>query len=58
MLILRTDANLAKEQKEALRKEIKAHTGEDCIILDRGLQVSEIRLKKEQPLWRRLLRRP
>ena len=57
MLILKTDAVLTKEQKEALRKEVKAHTGEDCIVLDRGVQVSEIRLKKEQPLWWRLLRR-
>ncbi len=46
MLILKTDAVLTKEQKEALRKEVKAHTGEDCIVLDRGVQVSEIRLKK------------
>lgn len=57
MLVLRTQAGLTPETREALRAEVKKHTGEDCIILDRGIYLSELRLKREYPLWRRLFRR-
>ena len=57
MFVLKTCAELSLETKEMLRAEFKKHTGEDCIILSHGLELDEIRLKKEQPLWRRLFRR-
>lgn len=50
MLILSTEAELKPEVKETLRAEVKARTGEDCLVLDMGLKLSEIKLKKEQPL--------
>lgn len=57
MLVLRTQYDLTPAAKEALRSEVKKHLGEDCIILDRGTDISELRLKRELPLWRRLFRR-
>ena len=57
MLVLHTQFDLTPEAKEVLRSEVKKHLDEDCIILDRGTDISELRLKREQPLWRRLFRR-
>lgn len=57
MLVLRTQLELTPEAKEALRSEVKKHTGEDCIILDHGIDISELSLTRERPLWRRLFHR-
>lgn len=57
MFVLRTECDLTAEQKEILRSEFKARTGEDCVVLAHGFQIERIQLKKEQPLWRRLFRR-
>ncbi len=57
MFALKTDIELSLETKESLRAEFKRNTGKDCIILSHGLELDEIRLKKEQPLWRRLFLR-
>ncbi len=57
MLVLRTQACLTTEVKEALRAEVKKHTGEDCMILSHGIDIGEIQLKRESTLWRRLFRR-
>lgn len=57
MLVLKSGAQIDPEKKEKLRNEVKTRTGEDCIILDMGLEISEIKTKKEQPLWRRLFRK-
>lgn len=54
MLVLRTELSLTSEDREKIRAEVKKHAGEDCIILDCGLRLEEVRLKKEQPLWKRL----
>lgn len=57
MLVLRTQAGLPPETREALRDEVKKHTGEDCMILSHGVDISEIQLKRDGPLWRQLFRR-
>ena len=57
MLVLRTKFDPTPAVKEALRSEVKKHTGEDCIILSFDMELSEVHLKREQPLWRRLFRR-
>ena len=57
MLVLHTEADLSRETKEVLRREVKNHTGEDCIVLDHGVKIELVPLKKEQSLWKRLFRR-
>lgn len=54
MLILYTDAAVKPENKEIMKREVKKATGLDCIVLDCGLRLEELRLKEEQPLWKRL----
>lgn len=57
MLVLHAQFDLTPEIKEALRSEVKKYTGEGCIILDHGINLSEFHLKRERPLWQRLFRR-
>lgn len=48
MLFLRTDADLPSKTREALRKEVKELTGEDCVILTCGLSVERIPVAKDK----------
>ena len=54
MLVLKTDVELNPEWKEQLRSKVKETTGEDCLILDMGLTLEQIELKRERPFWCRL----
>ncbi len=56
MYVLQTNAILSTEKREALRLEFRERTGQDCLILDCGLKLEKVRIKREQPLWRRLFR--
>lgn len=47
MLVLTTEQTLEPEIKEKLRQEVMARTGEDCLILDCGLQLTQILLEKD-----------
>lgn len=48
MLVLRTDSGLSPEAKEILRKEVKDHMGEDCVILSHGLRIERIPCAKDK----------
>ena len=56
MLVLRTEQAVSNEHKEVMRQKIKELTGEDCIILDHGIQLERVPMKKDRaaPLWKRL----
>lgn len=54
MYILRTEATLDSEKREALRRAFRERTGQDCLVLDCGLTLERVQVKKEQPLFKRL----
>ena len=47
MFVLTTEYELTKETKRILRAQFKKETGEDCIVLDLGLKVTQISVKKD-----------
>lgn len=47
MFVLSTPNELSPEAKKKLRELFMEKTGEDCIVLDLGLQVSHISVKKD-----------
>ncbi len=57
MLVLKTQCILSAEAKETLRRNVEEKTGEPCLILDGGSSLERVRVKKDQPLWKRLVRR-
>ena len=48
MFVLTTEHELTKEAKRILREQFKKETGEDCIVLDLGMKVTQISVKKRQ----------
>ncbi len=56
MLFITCDLDLSDKTRELVRKQIYERTGEDCVFLPKGyFAVTRIKVKKEQPLWKRLL---
>jgi hypothetical protein len=47
MFVLTTEHELTKEAKRILREQFKKETGEDCIVLDLGMKVTQISVKKD-----------
>ena len=47
MFVLTTEYELTKETKRILREQFKKETGEDCIVLDLGMKVTQISVKKD-----------
>ena len=47
MFVLSTPNELSPEAKKKLRELFMEKPGEDCIVLDLGLQVSHISVKKD-----------
>ncbi len=48
MLVLKTECDLTPEQIEAMRKQIRERTGEDCIILTNGLTIERLPCAKDE----------
>ena len=47
MIVLSAPGELSPNTKELLRKEVKEKLGEDCVILDCGIQITQISVKKD-----------
>lgn len=47
MLFLLAPCELTRENKDLLRNLIQEKTGEDCIVLDSGMQIVQIPVKKD-----------
>ena len=58
MLFMMCDIDLGREQKEAIRKEVKERTGEDCLILGHNfVNVCSIPVKKDRATKTRFFHR-
>lgn len=56
MLVIRISTPLDEPDRERVRKDLETRTGETCVFVPcECMGVERIKLKKEQPLWRRLL---
>ena len=47
MIILSAPCELSQDTKKTLRDEVKERLGEDCIVLDCGIQLTQISVKKD-----------
>lgn len=47
MIVLSAPGELSPNTKELLRKEVKEKTGEECIVLDCGVELTQISVKKD-----------
>lgn len=47
MIILSAPCELSPDTKKTLRDEVKERLGEDCIVLDCGIQLTQISVKKD-----------
>lgn len=47
MIVLSAPGELSPNTKEVLRKEVKEKTGEECIVLDCGMELTQISVKKD-----------
>ena len=47
MIVLSAPGELSPNTKEVLRKEVKEKLGEDCVILDCGIQITQISVKMD-----------
>ena len=47
MIVLSAPMELSPETKKILRDEVKEKLGEDCVILDCGIQITQISVKKD-----------
>ena len=47
MIVLSAPGELSPNTKELLRKEVKEKTDEECIVLDCGVELTQISVKKD-----------
>ncbi len=47
VIVLSAPMELSPDVKRKLRDEVQEKTGEDCIILDCGVQIMQISVKKD-----------
>ena len=47
MIVLSAPGELSPNTKEVLRKEVKEKTGEECSVLDCGMELTQISVKKD-----------